>query len=168
MVAAWDAVYRRDSAEAAIYEAFRSVAPRGPEEATPEARRTAVERQLAVAIERLWLSQGSDWKTWRWGRMHARAFPHPFVRQFDLPPVERPGGAGTVAADGASYREILDVSNWDRSLATNTPGQSGQPGSPYYSNLLPLWAENQYFPLLFTKQAIEARTAHRLTLKPRR
>ena len=40
------------------------------------------------------------------------------------------GGAGTVAADGASYREILDVSNWDRSLATNTPGQSGSARQP--------------------------------------
>jgi penicillin amidase len=168
LLAAWDGVYRRDSPEAAIYEVFRSLSPRGPEETAPDARRAAVERQLGAAIERLASIQGSDWKTWRWGRMHARAFPHPFVRQFDLPPVERPGGAGTVAADGASYREILDVSNWDRSLATNTPGQSGQPGSPYYSNLLPLWAENQYFPLLFRRPAIDARAKHRLTLKPRR
>jgi penicillin G amidase len=98
--------------------------------------------------------------------MHARAFPHPFVKQFDLTPVERPGGAGTVAADGATYREVLDVSDWDRSVVTNVPGQSGQPGSPYYGNLLPLWAENQYFSLAFSKKAVEANAAHRLTLKP--
>jgi penicillin amidase len=100
--------------------------------------------------------------------MHARAFQHPFVEAFDLPAVERPGGAGTVAADGASYREILDVSNWDRSVATNTPGQSGQPGSPFYGNLLPLWAENKYFPLAFSTDAIEANTKHRLTLRAAR
>ena len=29
---------------------------------------------------------------------------------------------GTVAADGASYREILDVADWDRSIVTNVPG----------------------------------------------
>lgn len=99
--------------------------------------------------------------------MHARAFRHPLVREFDLPDAERGGGSDTVAADGASFREILDVSNWDRSLATNTPGQSGQPGSPFYGNLLPLWANDEYFPLLFSTAAIEARAKHRLTLIPR-
>jgi penicillin amidase len=98
--------------------------------------------------------------------MHRRAFAHPFVAAFDLPTVERPGGAGTVAADGASYREILDVSDWDKSIATSTPGQSAQPGSPYYGNLLPLWTSNDYFPLLFTRKTVEARAAHRLVLKP--
>ena len=29
--------------------------------------------------------------------------------------------AGTVAADGASYREIMDVADWDRSIVTSTP-----------------------------------------------
>ena len=100
--------------------------------------------------------------------MHTRAFPHPFVREFDLPTVERPGGAGTVAADGASFREIMNVADWDQSLATNTPGQSGQPGSPFYGNLLPLWAENRYFPLVYSKKAVEEAAAHRLTLRPAR
>jgi penicillin amidase len=99
--------------------------------------------------------------------MHARAFPHPLLRQFDLPAMERGGGAGTVAADGATYREIMDVSDWDRSLATNPPGQSGQPGSPYYGNLLPLWAEERYFPLVFSPQAVDRHIAHRLTLRAR-
>ncbi len=168
LLADWDAVYSKDSAAAALYEAWRAGPARtpAPSQSTRE-RQAALETGLRAAIDRLTTIQGGDWKTWRWGRMHARAFPHPIVSRFDLAAVERPGGAGTVAADGASYREILDVSNWDRSLATNTPGQSGQPGSPYYSNLLPLWAENRYFPLLFTTAAIEARTVHALTLKPR-
>ena len=99
--------------------------------------------------------------------MHTRAFAHPFVAAFNLPTVERPGGAGTVAADGASYREILDVGDWDRSLVTNVPGQSGQPGSPYYDNLLALWAENRYFPLSFSRKAVESQAAHTLTLRAR-
>jgi penicillin G amidase len=164
LLAGWDAVYTKDSAPAALYEVWA----RTPLQKSPGTeRQAALEAGLRAAIDRMTASQGSVWKTWRWGRMHARAFPHPFLSSFDLAAVERPGGAGTVAADGASYREILDVSNWDRSLATNTPGQSGQPLSPYYSNLLPLWAENRYFPLLFTRAAIDARTTHTLTLKPR-
>jgi acyl-homoserine lactone acylase PvdQ len=98
--------------------------------------------------------------------MHQRTFPHPLVKAFDLPTVERAGGAGTVAADGATYREILDVANWDGSLTVNVPGQSGQPGSPFYGNLLPYWADNKYFPMVFTKAAVDAAVAYRLTLQP--
>jgi penicillin G amidase len=164
MLAAWDAVYRRESAEAALYETWRT-ASRGNDQTPPSERRARVEEALRGAIARLTESQGRNWREWRWGRMHARAFPHPFVRAFDLAPVERPGGAGTVAADGATYREILDVADWDRSIVTNVPGQSGQPGSPNYSNLLPLWAENRYFPLVFSDKAVAANAVHRLTLK---
>jgi penicillin amidase len=99
--------------------------------------------------------------------MHTRVFSHPFVRAFNLPTVERSGGAGTVAADGASYREIFDVSDWDRSLVINVPGQSAQPGSPFYGNLLQDWADNRYFNLAFSKQAVGKVTAHTLTLKRR-
>ena len=101
-----------------------------------------------------------------WGQMHTRAFRHPLLRAFDLGPVERSGGAGTVAADGASYREIFDVADWDRSLVINVPGQSGQPGSPFYDNLLKMWADNQYFPLAFSDRAIGAAAKYRLVLRP--
>jgi len=96
---------------------------------------------------------------------------------FDLGPVARPGDANTVNAtgsgmsgfqqtSGASYREIFDLSNWDNSLAINTPGQSGEPGSRHYSDLLPIWAAGQYFPLLYSKQAIEENLTDVLTLVP--
>ena len=166
LLAGWDAHYRRESAEAALYETLKDVSATALAERMAAAeRRTALEKALRDAINRLKASQGGDWTNWRWGRMHARAFEHPLAGRFDLSPVQRPGGAGTVAADGASYREILDVSNWDGSLVTNTPGQSGQPGSPYYGNLLPLWAEDRYFPLVYSRPAIEAHAKHRLRLR---
>ena len=100
-----------------------------------------------------------------WGQQHTRAFRHPLLRAFDLGPVARSGGAGTVEADGATYREILDVADWDRSLVINVPGQSGQPGSPYYDSLLKMWADNDYFPLAFSKKAVTAAAAHTLTIR---
>jgi penicillin G amidase len=96
---------------------------------------------------------------------------------FNLPPVERGGDGNTVLATsgpgfrqnhGASFREILDLSDWDRSVATNVPGQSGQPGSKHYGDLLPLWAEGKYFPLLFSKQKVEAIAKRRLAIEPAR
>jgi penicillin amidase len=163
-LAAWDGVYRRDSAPAALYETWRAIQRSGTPPAGA-ADNSSIEKSLQRAMKRLTGTQGSNMAQWRWGRMHTRAFAHPFVRAFNLATVERSGGAGTVAADGASYREILDVSNWDASLVTNTPGQSGQPGSPFYGNLLPLWADDQYFPLVFSRQAVEKHAAHTLVLR---
>jgi penicillin amidase len=172
-IAAWDAVYTRESRAAAIYETWRQNASGGGRgrggaaAAAQEPTRDAVEAALKVAVDSLTKSQGPDPNTWRWGRMHTRAFSHPFVAAFNLPTVERSGGAGTVAADGASYREIFDVADWDRSLVINTPGQSGQPGSPFYGNLLDDWANNRYFNLAFSKGAVDKAAAHRLRLAPR-
>lgn len=95
----------------------------------------------------------------------------------DLGPVGRPGDEYTVNAtgyfgesfeqvSGASYREILDTSDWDRSVAVNTPGQSGQPGSPHYSDLLPLWNEGLYFPLSYSRDAVEKQMTDKLVLEP--
>ena len=109
---------------------------------------------------------GEDRAQWRWGRIQRSEFPHWLVSAYDLPAVERNGGGGTIAATGATFREIVDFADLDNSRATNTPGQSSQPGSPYYGNLLPLWGNEQYFPLLYTRPAVEARTAHTLTLRP--
>jgi penicillin G amidase len=67
---------------------------------------------------------------------------------------------------GARYHEIIDTSDWDRSLAINPPGQSGQPGSSHYSDLLPLWDKGQYFPLLYSSQAVEREAKDRLLLNP--
>ena len=172
-IAAWDAAYQKDSLAAAIYETWRSPdaagrgAGRGGQQAAPATDRASLESGLRRAIDSLGKTQGPDWSQWRWGRMHTRTFTHPFVTAYDLGAVERPGGAGTVAADGASYREILDVGDWDRSIVTQVPGQSAQPGSPYYGNLLPLWANNRYFPLVFSRRAVDENAARTLTLRPR-
>jgi penicillin amidase len=126
---------------------------------------------------------GSDRSKWRWGALHQARLKHmlaatPVTQEvFNLPPVERPGDGNAPIAtggsrfeqtSGASYRHILDLADWDRSVATSVPGQSGQPGSPHYADLLTLWAEGRYFPLLFTRAAIERSSGQRLVLQPDR
>lgn len=136
---------------------------------------------LEAALERGRKLLGSDPTSWRWGRLHTAHFRHPLSNNpersqlFDLPQVERggdahtpnaTGGAGLRQESGASYRHIVDLADWDRAVFTNAPGQSGQPGSRHYADLLPLWAEGSYAPLLYTRQAIERNTLHRLVLVP--
>ena len=126
---------------------------------------------------------GPDASQWSWGKLHTVHFRHALDEQpgvkdlLDLGPLSRPGDQNTVNAtgaygdsweqvSGASYREILDTSNWDQSVAVNTPGQSGQPGSSHYSDLMPLWDAGRYFPLLYSRKAVEGETADRLVLTP--
>ena len=119
---------------------------------------------------------GSDTTQWRWGRVHVAELRHPLARSFDLPAVSRGGDANTVFAtgggnyrqsSGASYRQVIDLGDFDNSVAINVPGQSAQPGSPFYENLLPLWGNDQYFPLVFSRERVEKETAHVLLLTPR-
>jgi penicillin amidase len=170
MIAKWDAQLTRDSVAAAIYITWRRTidgpGPTGDGPERPAPKRPEIEAALRKTIDKLSADLGSDWLSWHYGRVHTQAFPHPILTAFDLPTIQRRGGNGAVGADGASYREIIDVSNWDNSVTVNTPGQSGQPESPYYGNLLPIWAEDQYFPMAFSRPLVDQKTAHRLTLQP--
>jgi penicillin amidase len=167
LLASWDAVQSRDSAAAAIYSAWRAGATADERDLSraPDARKAVLEPGLARGLDRLRAAQGADASGWRWGRSNTQPFAHALLSAFNLPTIERRGGTGTVAAGGATYREILDVADWDRSIATNVPGQSGQPGSPFYDNLLPLFAEDTYFPLSFSRPAVDRTAAKTMTLK---
>jgi penicillin amidase len=167
-IAEWDAVYRRESRAAALYDRIRRRIPDEVRVAGTDAagRQTLLEEAVTQGLADLRESQGPDPASWRWGRTNRSEFPHSLVAAYDIPTVERSGGAGTVAAIGATYRQIIDFSDLDASLATNAPGQSGRPGSPYYENLAESWGAGEYFPLLFTRPAVEARAEHRLVLRP--
>ncbi|MEX2153776.1 MAG: penicillin acylase family protein [Gemmatimonadaceae bacterium] len=49
-------------------------------------------------------------------------------------------------------------------MATNVPGQSGQPGSPFYKNLVESYGRGEYFPLVFSRAAVAKAAAHRFML----
>ncbi len=80
--------------------------------------------------------------------------------------LERRGGAGTVSSNGGTYKQIIDLANLDDSRVLNAPGQSGQPGSPYYGSLLDEWKNGDYLPYLFTREAVEEKAVHALRLVP--
>ncbi len=98
------------------------------------------------------------------------------LEAFNLGPMPRPCDAHRPNAashgrhfeqtGGATYRHVFDLADGDRGLATNAPGQSGQPGSPHHADLLPLWQKGEYFPLAFSRTQVEQVTCHRLKLTP--
>ena len=65
---------------------------------------------------------------------------------------------------GASFRMVADVGNWDESRVVNAPGQSGNPASPHYYDLAPLWAKGDYAPLLYSREAVDGAARLRIRL----
>jgi penicillin amidase len=140
---------------------------------------------LRAAVADLTDRLGPDPDAWRYGhpRMKHVRIRHPLgdavsaeVRsRLEFGPAPRGGYGHTPNAtgnadnqtSGASFRVIIDVGDWDRSVATNTPGQSGDPDSPYYGSLFEHWVEGTYFPLLYSRERIEGVADRRTILLAR-
>jgi acyl-homoserine lactone acylase PvdQ len=166
----WDGVYHRASPAPAIHNYWRRALDDEARQpgVSPARRRELTEAALATALEGLRERLGEDRSEWRWGRLNRSEFPHTLVAAYDLPAIERSGDGGTIFDIGATFREIIDFADFDNSRATSAPGQSMQPGSPFYSNLLPIWADEEYFPMLYSRGAVESHATHRLNLQPGR
>ena len=152
-----------------------------PEGATRRILETSLDGAVAEVEELL----GADWSNWSWGRLHVAEPRHPLTplldarqqERFAIDPLPRGGSRDTVGATGyggrhyrqtagASFRIIVDVGNWDASLAMNSPGQSGDPRSPHYRDLFGEWAADRAFPLLFSRQAVVEATTQLIRLLP--
>jgi penicillin amidase len=137
----------------------------------------SLEEAAADLVERL----GPDTESWQYGqaRFHhvtihhllSNAVTRTLRETLDVGPLPRGGNSYTVnntssgfnQTSGGSFRIIADLYNWDNSLGTNTPGQSGDPASPHYSDLFQMWAGGQYFPVLFSRDKIES-AAEKITV----
>jgi penicillin amidase len=139
---------------------------------------------LASAVRECEDRMGADMSGWAWGRLHHGYFEHALSglagsdrHNLDVGPLPK-GGSGSTPMHagyrpgdfrviaGASVRIVMDVGDWDRSVCINAPGQSGDPRSPHYRDLAPLWAAGDYVPMLYSTQAIEAAAEYRIQLVP--
>jgi len=131
---------------------------------------------------------GADPTKWQWGALHQANFQHPLATVwpmsliYGVAPVSRPGDSVTVSVGGdggfsadppdfsqhtvSSMREIIDLANFDRSLWVTTTGESDQPFSAHYADLLPLWNMNQYEEMAYSPAAVSRATTQILTLHP--
>ncbi len=139
---------------------------------------------LKMAFDGVEKRLGRDVFQWQYGQERNKhiLMKHPLSnavnlatkKRLEVGPAPRAGYAQTVAASGdslnqaqgASFRIVMDTGDWDATLCTNTPGQSGNPDSPNYRNLFDLWAKDRYFPLFFSKEKIESVTKGRVILIP--
>jgi penicillin amidase len=145
----------------------------------------AIGQSLADAYAEAASKLGSDTSDWSWGAIHHTNFTHPLLHMatgelagmMRFPEHPRGGSGHTTnntrnfndkleVDSGASYRQVIDVGNWDAARVTNAPGQSGDPRSPFYDNLLQGWAEEESFPLLYSRKKIEENRALTIRLRP--
>lgn len=163
----------------------RLLSPDGRFGADPTAGRNDVLHQaLAAAVRDLQQRFGNDMAAWQYGQ---QGYKHVLLRHpmseaindelrtsLEVGPAPRHGYSYTVSntsygdnqTSGASFRMIVDTEDFDRTLASNTPGQSGDPDSPFYDNLFAEWLDNRYFPLFYSRAKVESVTAERLRLTP--
>jgi penicillin amidase len=140
---------------------------------------------LADAVAETKALLGADRESWQWGRLGTTLLEHALSpladesqrAQMTVGPVPKSGDASVVGVaeydgrtfktiGGASFRMVLDVGHWDDSVAVNSPGQSGEWTSTHYRDLFPLWLSGQYFPLLYTRSAVERATERKIVLEP--
>ena len=146
--------------------------------------REAITVSLTSAYAEIVHALGGDPEKWRWGDLHKIHFEHPLLQLADTDlaaqmtyPAYPRGGSGNTTNNtgfspndllvraGASYRQVIDVGNWDAARMTNAPGQSGDPRSPFYDNLLKGWAEEESFPLLYDREKILQHRAFSIQLR---
>jgi penicillin amidase len=137
------------------------------------------------AIDSLTKKLGPDLKKWKYGQpaYHHVLIKHPLSNTVDLitrkkleaGPLPRGGYSSTPGmttssdnqTSGASFRMAVDLKDWDGCMFTNSPGQSGNPDSPFYKNLFELWANDQHFPVYFSKEKVEKSSVENMTLLPK-
>lgn len=123
----------------------------------------------------------ADWQYGQVDYKHARirnplsdAVSDAYRERLDVGPAPRGGDSYTVnntgQADnqpsGGTFRVIINTSDWDQSVATNSPGQGGDPDGPHYRDLFEMWATGRYFPLLYGRDKVDAATRQHWMLRP--
>ncbi|MDT0608167.1 penicillin acylase family protein [Croceitalea rosinachiae] len=127
---------------------------------------------------------GSDINKWHYGQTvnkhtyitHALgSIVHDSLQEkLDVGPLPRGGNSYTPGStggnlrqsSGASFRMIVNTGDWDLAIGTNGPGQSGNPESPFYSNLFESWANDEYFPVYYSREKIDSVAVNTKILKP--
>jgi penicillin amidase len=149
-----------------------------------EGRNAFLQQTFEAAIAQLKHQLGDQLSSWQYGQPNYKhiTFFHPLSdlvndtlkQRLNTIPLPRAGNGHTVGAtgnmdnqgNGASFRYLTHTGNWDETLMINAPGQSDNPDSRWYKNLVALWARDEYFPAYFTKGKIKQVTAEQTLLQP--
>jgi len=150
-------------------------------------RDRALSGAVARAAEELDRRLGRDRARWAWGALHPLRLNHSFRpvpligSRFSRGPFPFGGDVNTVSQGGysvhrgsdangftPSYRQVIDLADFDRSRFQIPSGNSGIPGHPRYDDCTREYLAGEMRPLLTSRAAVDAAREHALRLEPRR
>jgi penicillin amidase len=140
---------------------------------------------LASALKELRARHGSDASHWAWGAVRPLVLRHPFAvkplfaRVFGLPSVAAGGDATTLPQASvdfqdplgdpigiANLRAVIDVGAWENSRFSLAGGQSGNPCSAHFGDLLPIWERGDGVAIAWKPEDVARRAVTTLVVEP--
>ncbi len=152
-----------------------------------ETRADILKKSFVEAVKELEKEYGRDPAKWRWGEMHAATFRNQTLgysgiglieNLFNRGPYPTGGGEAIVNATGwsvidgyetnwlPSMRMIVDLGGLNNSVTVHTTGQSGHAYHEHYADMSPMWAANQYYPMLWDQESVIQNAEGHLLLTP--
>jgi penicillin amidase len=142
--------------------------------------------EAAVAGVRVLRATSSKRKGgWAWGQVRPLTLVHPtggqkpLDRIFNRGPIAVGGDASTIPQASIDFsdplgnpvgvpnlRMVVDVGNWEASRYVLAGGQSGNPSSLHYDDMLPLWQRGDGVTIAWTPESVRRRAFETLELVP--
>jgi penicillin amidase len=147
---------------------------------------TELRDALADALDEITAALGDDMAGWRWGDLHRARFDHrifsqvPLVGGYGSLSIPTGGGDNTVGRGmtagnggdpyahihGAGFKAVYDLGDLANSRFMIPAGQSGNPFSGHYADLLEPWRDGNYFRIAGDRESLAATGLSRLALVP--
>ncbi len=152
---------------------------------TPKTRDEIVLIGFKNAITEMTTKLGTNEKDWAWGSVHTIEFVHaigkkkPLNLLFNVGPFPSPseftsinklksktGNHDYKVSSLPSTRRLIDCNDLEGGWSIIPTGNSGNFMSKFYDDQAKMFIQNQYRPIIFTKDHIRQNSAHTLTLLP--
>jgi len=153
-----------------------------------ETREDIFSTAFKASVTELEKTLSKDSSKWKWGSLHVSNFRNASLGEsgvgfienlFNRGPYPASGGGSIVNAtswdategyettDVPSMRAIYDLSNLSNSVTVHTTGESGHAFNKHYDDMIPQWANIQYYPMLWDESTITQDPEGHLVLKPK-
>ncbi len=137
-----------------------------------ETKADIINASFRRSIDTLKKKYGPQPDHWKWYEVKATSIKHLLnIDAFSHTNLHVGGGSGIVDAitsrTGPSWRMVVKPGVIDQAYGVYPGGQSGNPGSYFYDNLLEYWSAGKLYPLVFMKSESENQDIiSRIILRP--
>lgn len=162
------------------------VAARRPDGWFPHGWSREMSSVLGSVVRRLRTDHGDDPAGWGWGVVRPLTLEHPvgmaaapLSKIFNLGPFPWGGSAHTICNGAvdlnhpltnpygiASLRMVVELGDWDNASFVLPGGNSGNPASPHYDDMVEPFLAGSGVPMAWSERAVDAATTATLRLSP--